>query len=212
MSVVESNERCREANATDSSPVRLLVADDEHLVAAGLKANLEELGFEVVALAADGDQAIEACREHRPDLALLDIRMPGRDGLDAAKVIFRRMGVPAMMLSAYSDSDYVKHANLAGVFGFLLKPISLDQLRAGIGIAWGRYREQLAMNDEIAGLKQRLEDRKIIEQAKWIIVKRKEVSEPEAMKVLQRHARNTRRTLADVARSMIENEDLLGGV
>ena len=179
--------------------------------AAGLKTNLQELGFVVVALAADGEQAVELCKEHRPDLALLDIKMPNRDGLDAAKIIFRQLGVPTVILSAYSDSEYVQAANRAGVFGFLLKPISQDQLRAAITIAWGRYLDHVAVTGEVAGLKQRLEDRKVIEQAKWIIVKRKGLTEPAAMKLLQRHARNTRRTLGEVARMMIENEDLLGG-
>jgi len=191
-------------------PARLLVADDEHLVASGVAVNLRELGYEVIGPAADGDEAIELCRAHHPDMALLDIRMPKKDGLAAADVIFRRMGIPVMIFSAYSDPEYVTSGNRVGVFGYLLKPVTQDQMRVGISVAWGRFLDFMNQNSEISTLKERLEHRKIIEQAKWIIVKRKGVEEPEAMKLLQRQARNNRRTLVDVARSVLENENLFG--
>jgi response regulator NasT len=191
-------------------PARLLVADDEHLVATGLCSNLTELGYAVVGPAADGEEAIDLCRQNRPDLALLDIRMPKMDGLAAAEIIFKQMGIPVVILSAFSDPDYVDHANEVGVFGYMLKPVSLDQLRVNVAVAWGRYLDYLEQNGEICNLKERLADRKVIEQAKWIIVKRKGLSEPEAMRLLQKHSRNNRRTLADVARSLIENENLFG--
>jgi response regulator NasT len=199
------------AGATDRfplAPTTLLVADDEHLVAHGLSANLADLGFHVIGPAADGDEAIELCRTLRPDMALLDIRMPRKDGLQAAEVIFRSMGVPVVILSAYSDPEYVAAGNRLGVFGYLLKPTSQDQLRVGINVAWGRYVDHAHQNLENQALRERLEQRKLIEQAKWIIVKRKSISEPEAMRLLQRQARNHRRTLVDVARSVLENETL----
>lgn len=192
-------------------PSRLLVADDEHLVASGVAVNLRELGYEVIGPGADGDEAIELCRVHHPDMALLDIRMPKKDGLAAAEIIFRRMGIPVMIFSAYSDPEYVTSGNRVGVFGYLLKPVTQDQMRVGISVAWGRFLDFMNQNSEIVTLKERLEHRKIIEQAKWIIVKRKGVEEPEAMKLLQRQARNNRRTLVDVARSVLENETLFGG-
>ncbi len=192
-------------------PSRLLVADDEHLVASGVAVNLRELGYEVIGPAADGDEAIELCRVQHPDMALLDIRMPKKDGLAAAEIIFRRMGIPVMIFSAYSDPEYVTSGNRVGVFGYLLKPVTQDQMRVGISVAWGRFLDYMHQNSEISTLKERLEHRKIIEQAKWIIVKRKGVEEPEAMKLLQKQARNNRRTLVDVARSVLENENLFGG-
>jgi response regulator NasT len=189
-------------------PHRLLVADDEHLVATGLCHNLSRLGFSIVGPAADGEQAVALCKRERPDLVLLDIRMPRLDGLAAAEVIHRQLGIPTIILSAFSDPQCVESASRVGVFGYLLKPVTQDQLRVCITIAWGRYLESADQHSQIDGLKQRLEDRKIIEQAKWIIVKRKGIEEPDAMKMLQRQARNTRRTLADVAQSVIENENL----
>lgn len=191
-----------------NKPHKLLVADDEHLVATGLASNLTELGYEVVGPASDGHEAVELAREHQPDMAMLDIRMSKKDGLEAGEVIFRKMGMPVVIFSAFSDQEYIEVGNRVGVFGYLLKPVSQDQLRVGISVAWGRYLDYASQNSEIHMLKERLEHRKIIEQAKWVIVKRKGITEPEAMKLLQRQARNNRRTLVDVARSVLENESI----
>jgi len=189
-------------------PGKLLIADDEHLVAAGLAANLDELGYTVVGPAANGDEAIELCRTEKPDMALLDIRMPKKDGLAAAEIIYKRMRIPVVIFSAYSDPEYVDAGNRIGVFGYILKPVTQDQLRVGISVAWSQFLDTINQNSEIRSLKERLEHRKIIEQAKWIIVNRKGIPEPEAMKMLQRQARNNRRTLVDVARSVLENAEL----
>ncbi len=197
-------------NGIPAHPQRVLVADDEHLVAAGTVAALEDLGFEVVGTAGNGEQAIELCREGSPDIALLDIRMPGLDGLGAAETIYNEMRVPVVMISAYSDPEYVSTSNRVGVFGYLLKPVTRDQLRVGIEVAWSRFLKHLELSDEVGSLQQRLEQRKIIEQAKWIIVKRKDVEEPEAMRMLQKQARNGRKPLVDVARAVVDSETLLG--
>lgn len=189
-------------------PKTLLIADDEHLVASGLAASLRELGYAVIGPAADGEEAIGLCSSVKPDLALLDIRMPKKDGLDAAEVIFRQMTIPVVIFSAYSDKEYIEAGNRVGVFGYLLKPVTQDQLRVGISVAWGRFLDHISQSTEISHLKQRLESRKIVEQAKWVLVQRKNISEPEAMRLLQRQARNNRRTLVDVAKSLLENEEL----
>ena len=189
-------------------PSKILIADDEHLVASGLASNLKELGYLVIGPAADGDEAIELSEAMQPDIALLDIRMPKKDGLDAAEVLFQKMAIPVIIFSAYSDQEYVDAGTRVGVFGYMLKPVTLDQLRVNISVAWSRYLDAAEKNSEITVLKQRLEDRKLIEQAKWLIVEQKTISEPEAMKLLQRQARNNRRTLVDVAKSLIENQNL----
>jgi response regulator NasT len=191
-----------------STPASILVADDEHLVASGLATNLTDLGFQVVGPATNGAEAIRLCEAIRPDMAILDIRMSEIDGLAAARTIFERYGIPSVILSAYSDDEYATEAAQAGVFGYLLKPVSQDQLRVAITVAWAQHLDTIGRKDEISGLKQRLESRKTIEQAKWILVKRKGIDEPEAMRTLQRHARNNRRPLADVAQSVIDNENL----
>ncbi len=199
----------RPARASDPQPRKILIADDEHLVASGLAANLKQLGYTVVGPVGDGHEAIDLCEREQPDLALLDIRMSKCDGLSAAETIFGKHGVPVVMFSAYSDQEYVEAGNKVGVFGYMLKPVTQDQLRVAVSVAWGRFLDHLSQNNEIHSLKDRLEQRKLIEQAKWIIVKRKNVTEPEAMKMLQMQARNNRRTLIDVARSLLENENLL---
>ncbi|MCZ6837232.1 MAG: response regulator [Planctomycetota bacterium] len=199
------------ADKMPESPVKILVADDEHLVASGVAANLKELGFIPIGPAADGEEAIELCRTMQPDLALLDIRMPRKDGLEAAEAIFNQMAIPVIIFSAYSDRDYVESGARAGVFGYMLKPVTQDQLRVNISVAWSRYLDFVAKNQKISSLEERLENRKIIEQAKWLLVEKKSIDEPEAMRVLQRQARNNRRTLVDVAQSLLENQNLFDG-
>jgi response regulator NasT len=189
-------------------PSRILVGDDEYMVATGLAGLLTELGYDVVGPATNGRTAIELCEKEHPDLALLDIRMPEVDGLVAAEHIYRTLGVPVVIFSAFSTPEYVESGNRAGVFGYLLKPVDQDQLRAGISIAWGRFVEHVTKDTEINDLRRRLEDRKIIEQAKWIIVERKGMTEPDAMRALQKQARNNRRPLVEVAQSVIDNADL----
>ena len=199
---------CTDGDAS-ARPERVLVADDEHLVATGISNNLTELGYTVSGPVCDGREAIDWCRREPPDLALLDIRMPNCDGLEAAKVIYHELNIPVIILTAYSDPEYVSTAAESGVFGFLLKPASQDQMRACLEVAWTRFLEFASRDEEIGSLKQRLADRKKIEQAKWLVVKHKKVSEPEAMKLLQRQARDTRRPLAEVAQSILENMNLL---
>ena len=189
-------------------PTTILVADDEHLVASGIAANLREIGYHVIGPASNGEEAIELFKAVGPDLALLDIRMPEKDGLAAAAVIFQQLHIPVMILSAYSDPEYVTGASRLGIFGYLLKPITLDQLRVAVSVAWARFLEFEEKTEEIGNLKERLENRKIIEQAKWVIVSRKGVDEPEAMRMLQRRARDNRRSLVEVATAILDSEDL----
>jgi response regulator NasT len=191
------------------SPQRILIADDEHLVAQGIVSQLQELGYDVVGPANDGDGAVELCRTSAPDMALLDIRMPRKDGIAAAQEIYESMVIPVVLFSAYSDDEYVAKAAETGIYGYLLKPVTTDHLRITISLAWRRFVDRVDQIKEIGGLKQRLEDRKLIEQAKWILVKGKGIDEPAAMRLLQRQARDNRRKLVDVARSVIENEALI---
>ncbi len=172
---------------------------------------LVELGHQVVGPAYDGDMVMELAGKQVPDLALLDIRLPKKSGLEAAEILFEQMGIPVVIFSAYSTEEYIDHSARAGVFGYLLKPVSVDQLRAGISVAWGRYAKHCEQHQEIGALKERLEQRKVIEQAKWILVQRKQVTEPEAMRSLQQQARSNRRKLIDVAQAVIDNDGVMKG-
>jgi response regulator NasT len=192
-----------------NNPQKILVADDELLVAQGIISLLKILGFEIIGPCKNGEEAIAKVREDRPDIALLDIQMPVMDGMQAAQVIFHEYDVPVVMLTAYSDETFLQNSIAAGVFGYLLKPASKEQLSAGLSVAWKRYLDHVDQQSQIIDLRQRLDDRKLIEQAKWIIVKRKSISEPEAMKLLQKQSRSSRKSIATVARAVIDSNDLL---
>jgi len=191
------------------SPSRVLVADDELLVAQGIVTSLNTLGLEVVGPCKNGEEAVRKCNEDRPDIALLDIQMPVMDGMQAAHIIFCEHDIPVVMLTAYSDDTYLRNCSAAGVFGFLLKPSSTEQLSAGLTVAWNRFLDHVEQRSQIVDLKKRLDDRKLIERAKWIIVKRKSISEPDAMKMLQKQSRSSRKSIAAVARAVIDSDGLL---
>ena len=210
------HENCKKKQVTPSSelelpeqPQRVLVADDELLVVQGVVSSLKALEIEIVGPCKNGEEAVLTCRENRPDIALLDIQMPKMDGMQAARVIFTELDIPVVMLTAYSDDTYLRNCTAAGVFGYLLKPASTEQLHAGLTVAWKRYLDHIDQRSQIVDLKQKLDDRKLIEQAKWIIVKRKSVSEPEAMKLLQKQSRSSPKSIAAVARAVIDSDGLL---
>ena len=190
---------------------RVLIADDEHLVAEGLAKSLRELNYHVVGTCPDGQQAVEWCRRDRPDMVLLDIRMARMNGIDAARIIYGDLGIPVVIISAYSDPEYTNASATVGVFGYLLKPVNRDDLRTTLAVAWSRHLSELEAKGIINQLTQRLEDRKTIEKAKWILVEHLSISESDAMRRLQKQARDNRRTLIEVARSIIENHDLFTG-
>jgi AmiR/NasT family two-component response regulator len=198
-----------EALGLPEHPARVLVVDDELLVAQGIMSTLKALGFDIVGPCKNGEEAIANCREDKPDIVLMDIQMPVMNGMQAAQIIFPELDIPVVMLTAYSDDTYLRNCVAAGVFGFLLKPASSEQLSAGITVAWERFLDHVEQRSQIVDLKQRLDDRRLIEQAKWIIVKRKEISEPDAMKLLQKQSRSSRKTIAAVARAVIDSDGLL---
>jgi len=191
---------------------RVLIADDEHLVVEGLMRSLADLNYTVIAACRNGEEAVAACREDPPDMVLLDIQMPKMDGLEAARIIYGEMGVPVIIISAFSDSEYLRTGASVGVHGYLLKPVTRDDIEAVMTIAWARYVEHRAARGEIAQLNQRLEDRKIIERAKWVLIERLQITEAAAMRSLQRLARDNRRTLVDVARGILENTERIAAI
>jgi AmiR/NasT family two-component response regulator len=191
------------------SPKRILVADDEFLVAAQLTHALASLGHVTVGPAVDGEAAVSLARSSLPDLCMLDVRMPKRDGISAAKEIYDELGIPVMIISAYSDDATVAAAKDSGVFGYLVKPASVDQLRASIAVAWKVYTTAAALASENGNLRRRLEERRLIEKAKWVLVSRRNITEPEAMSMLQKKARDSRRSLSEIAQAIIDAEELL---
>jgi len=189
-------------------PQRILVAEDEHLVAMQLCAQLSELGYSILGPAVDGDAAMRLARTSPPDLALLDIRMPGKDGLAVAAELLTELAIPSIIISAHATSDYANAAATAGVFGYLVKPVMADQLRVTIDVGWKRFADYATSAFEAADLRRRLDERRLIEQAKWILVEKRRIGEPESMKLLQERARSTRQSLALVAKMVIDSGQL----
>jgi len=191
--------------------LRVLIADDDTLARQSLKEQVESLGHQVVGEAANGKQALDLAARLKPDLAILDVKMPGTDGLEAARGITEHDRVPVIVLTAFDDEEFVEEANHAGVLAYLLKPTDVKRLKAASGIALSRFHELETLRGEVEDLKQALETRKLVERAKGILMDRLGLNEADAFKRLQKKARDTNRKLGDVARAVIEANELMQG-
>jgi response regulator NasT len=177
--------------------VRIVVAEDEALIRMDLVEMLIEAGYEVVAQATDGAQAIELVKENQPDLAILDVKMPILDGISAAEEIISFC--PVLMLTAFSQRDLVDRARDAGVMAYVLKPFTINDLIPAIEIAISRHLQMRSLAEEVADLHERLETRKIIDRAKGILMAALNLTEPEAFSWIQKAAMDRRLTMKDVA-------------
>ena len=182
--------------------IRILVAEDEALIRMDLVEMLGEAGYEVVAEAADGAQAIELAQIHKPDLAILDVKMPVLDGISAAEKIITI--APVLMLTAFSQRELVERARDAGVMAYVVKPFSIGDLVPAIEIAISRHLQMRSLADEVADLHERLETRKIIDKAKGILMSALNLSEPQAFSWIQKAAMDRRLTMKDVALAVID--------
>ena len=184
------------------SPIRIVVAEDEALIRMDLVEMLREAGYEVVAEAADGAQAIELAQLHKPDLAILDVKMPVLDGISAAEKIIDI--APVLMLTAFSQRELVERARDAGVMAYVVKPFSIGDLVPAIEIAISRHLQMRSLADEVADLHERLETRKIIDKAKGILMSALNLSEPQAFSWIQKAAMDRRLTMKEVALAVID--------
>ena len=195
------------ATQTGATPVRILVAEDEALIRMDLVEMLQEAGYTVVAQAANGEEAIALATEHRPDLAILDVKMPILDGISAAEKIISI--APVLMLTAFSQRELVERARDAGVMAYVVKPFTIGDLVPAIEIAISRHTQMRSLAEEVADLHERLETRKIIDRAKGILMKALNLSEPEAFSWIQRAAMDRRLTMKEVAHAVISPEAAL---
>jgi two-component system, response regulator PdtaR len=186
-----------------SGPVRVVVAEDEAIIRLDLTEILAEEGYDVVGETGRGDKAIELVRELKPDLAILDIKMPGMDGLTAAREITKDRLAAVLILTAFSQSDLVEQAREAGALAYLVKPFQKSDLIPAMEMARARFEELLALEHENADLKLQLEARKLIDRAKGALMDTHDLSEAAAWRFLQKQAMDSRRTVADVARDVI---------
>ncbi|ACU39358.1 MULTISPECIES: ANTAR domain-containing response regulator [Actinosynnema] len=190
---------------SQAAPRRVLVAEDEALIRLDLVEMLREEGYEVAGQAADGDEAITLAKELRPDLVILDVKMPKVDGIEAASVIAGERVAPVVILTAFSQRDLVERARDAGAMAYLVKPFAKRDLVPAIELAMSRFSELQALELEVAGLNERLETRKVVERAKGLLMTKQNLSEPEAFRWVQRTAMDRRTTMKAVAEAVIEN-------
>jgi AmiR/NasT family two-component response regulator len=184
---------------------RVLVAEDEALIRLDLVEMLREEGYEVVGEAGDGAEAVRLAEQLRPDLVILDVKMPKMDGIEAASNIAGERIAPVVILTAFSQRDLVERARDAGAMAYLVKPFAKRDLVPAIELAVSRFSEVQALESEVADLTERLEARKTIERAKGLLMTNHSLSEPEAFRWLQRTAMDRRTTMKAVAEAVLEN-------
>jgi response regulator NasT len=189
---------------TQNKKVRILVAEDETIIRLDLVEMLTEAGYEVVAQAENGGIAVELARQHNPDLAILDVKMPEMDGITAAEQIISI--APVLMLTAFSQRELVERARDAGVMAYVVKPFSINDLVPAIEIAISRHRQMKTLESEVADIYERLETRKIIDRAKGILMKAMNLSEPESFSWIQKTAMDRRISMKEVANAIISPE------
>lgn len=183
----------------------VVIAEDEVLIRMDLKEMLTEEGYHVVGEAGDGKAAIELATEHRPDLVILDVKMPVLDGIAAAEAIARDRIAPVVMLTAFSQRDLVERARDAGAMAYLVKPFNITDLVPAIELAVSRFQELAQLEREVAGLTDRLETRKAVDRAKGILQEGLTLSEPDAFRWIQKTAMDLRLSMRQVAEGVIEH-------
>ena len=184
--------------------VRILVAEDETIIRLDLVEMLTEAGYEVIAQAENGAIAVELAKQHKPDLAILDVKMPEMDGITAAEQII--LLAPVLMLTAFSQRELVERARDAGVMAYVVKPFSINDLVPAIEIAISRHRQMKTLESEVADIHERLETRKIIDRAKGILMKAMNLSEQESFSWIQKTAMDRRISMKEVANAIISPE------
>ncbi len=185
------------------SAIRILVAEDESIIRLDLRESLEEEGYEVVAETARGDDAVELVERLRPDVAILDIKMPGLDGIEAARRIHAGRSAAVLILTAFSQRDLVEQARDAGAEAYLVKPFQRAELVPAVELALARHRERIALEDEVQQLEARLEARKVIDRAKGMLIDEHFMTEADAFSFIQKTAMRTRTTMQVVAEQIL---------
>ena len=189
------------------TPRRVLIAEDEALIRMDLAEMLRDEGYEIVGEAGDGQEAVELAEALNPDLVIMDVKMPRRDGIDAASEIASKRIAPIVILTAFSQRDLVEKARDAGAMAYLVKPFNVNDLIPAIEVAVSRFGEIHALEEEVATLSDRLETRKLVERAKGLLQAKQGMTEPEAFKWIQRAAMDRRTTMKLVAEDVLETLD-----
>ncbi len=186
--------------------VRVVIAEDEAIIRLDLKETLEDEGYEVVGETGRGDEAVELVREHRPDIAILDIKMPGMDGLSAAREISGERLAAVLILTAFSQRDLIERARDAGALAYLVKPFQRSELIPAVEVALGRHKEMQALQAEVKGLEDQLDTRRVVDRAKGILMDTHKLSEGDAFDWIQKTAMRARLTMKVVGQRIIDGE------
>jgi len=195
-----------------SKGINILIAEDDVAVAKGFQLILEKAGYRIVGLAHDGIQAMDLAIKTTPDLILMDIKMPRMDGLEAARRINqnnRKGYIPIVLVTAYADQKLVEKAKESGVLGYLVKPVHLDDLVPAVELAYSAAQRINALEGVVENLSQELESRKVVERAKGILMKRLNISEEEALNMMQKESRRQRIKLRDLAKAIISSDKVM---
>ena len=195
---------------TGTPPRRVVIAEDEALIRLDLAEMLREEGYQVVGEAGDGQEAVDLAESLRPDLVIMDVKMPRRDGIDAAAEIAAKRIAPVVLLTAFSQRDLVEKARDAGAMAYLVKPFSISDLVPAIEVALSRFTEITELEREVADLGDRLETRKLVERAKGLLQAKHGMTEPEAFTWMQRAAMDRRTSMKRVAEVVLESMDTPG--
>jgi len=193
------------AQAAGTTPRTVVIAEDEVLIRMDLAEMLAEEGYDVVGQAGDGARAIELAEELRPDLVILDVKMPVLDGISAAESIARQRIAPVIVLTAFSQRELVERARDAGAMAYLVKPFSQSDLVPAIEMALSRFAELRAVEAEVADLREQLETRKVVDRAKGVLQEQLSLSEPEAFRWIQKTAMDLRLSMKQVAEGVISH-------
>ena len=190
---------------------RILIVDDDGDFTKSLKEQLETVGIEVVGIARDGDEALNMTRNLDPALVIMDIQLPGSesDGIKIAKRINDQEPRPILLLSGYSDGEYIERAKASGVITYLVKPVSMKMLLPSIVLTMDRFREMVTLKATVDDMKETLANRKIIEQAKGLLMEKKHLSEREAFTTLRKKSQEQNKPMAEIARTLVMMQDLL---
>lgn len=182
---------------------RIIIADDESLIRMDLREMLLNLGYLVVGEVGDGRSAVNLARELKPDVVIMDIKMPDMDGIDAAKILTEERLAPVILLTAYSQKDLVERAKEAGVVGYMVKPFRESDMVPAIEVALARFQEFESLHKEVDDLQLALETRKLVDRAKGILMDSQSLSEAEAFRKIQKMSMNTRKPMKEVAEAII---------
>jgi response regulator NasT len=208
MPIVQEQTRAQQKEARALAQTRVVIADDESIIRMDLKEMLSGLGYQVVGEAGDGRQAISLARELKPDLVIMDIKMPEMDGITAAKILTEERIAPVLLLTAYSQQELVQGAREAGVVGYIVKPFRQDELMPAIEVALSRFREFRDLEREMGDLKETLEARKVVERAKGVLMDQYNMKEADAFRRIQKLSMDTRKSMKEIAEAILLAQEI----